>query len=417
MRLLLWVLKWIGLSLSFISKLVGKGRGTAITGWLVEHIAPWSLTALQQDYSSIIYISGTNGKTTTRSLIRHVLSQLNFDLVTNSGGANIMRGVAGSMLQEFKLVNKKKKVLLLEVEEATLPKLSKLIRPNYIVLTNLFRDQLDVYGDIDTTKHYFIESINQLLPGGTVIINGQDPMLTSLTSDFTIKTFGISVPSMSVKFEGATNLQNVDLLVSKEKKSILVNQKHPIDLLLLQGDYNLYNVSAALLVCQELGVGLIESTRLVSTFNTVFGRGEIIQLGGCELQLNLIKNPAGAELVLASLPTIGPQDMICFIMNDNIADGKDVSWFWDIPMENYFQRFANSTIYCSGSRKEDMKVRLKVSGIISNIICLESETILTEIKTKKPKSVIILATYTAMMEIRKQLSKLIKLPSIDDERN
>jgi lipid II isoglutaminyl synthase (glutamine-hydrolysing) len=329
-----------------------------------------------------------------------------------------MRGVAGSMLKEFKYFNKNKKILVLEVEEATLPKLSNILKPDMIVITNLFRDQLDAYGDIDTTKAYFETAIKNMSPSGTVILNGQDPKLDSLAlvSKVKILRFGLELESFSTKFEGEKAVSTLDLLIRKKQGIITVNENYTIPKLALTGNYNLYNLAAALLVAKELGVDYSNACNHVSNFTNVFGRGEVIKHNNTNITLHLIKNPAGAELVIDSLPKLTDQDMVIWAMNDNTADGKDVSWFWDIDMEKNASNLKLANIFVSGSRKEDILVRLKMALGTVSIQPFEIKDAWETITHTPAKNVFILATYTAILSIRKVLASKVTLANIDDEK-
>ena len=162
-KLLVFVLVLVAKVVFGIAKITKKGNGTSLPGLLVEKFCPWILTSLTKDLEQIILITGTNGKTTTRALLVHIFEKNGYLICTNRGGANIMRGVAASLLLNKNWKTKDKaNIAILEIEEATLPILTRFVLPNSLILTNIFRDQLDAYGEIDQTLSYFSNSINQI---------------------------------------------------------------------------------------------------------------------------------------------------------------------------------------------------------------------------------------------------------------
>lgn len=404
-----------------LSRLLGKGSGTSIGGWIGEKFFP-SCVSIAQDYSKIIFITGTNGKTTTRSLINHILSKESIAVCSNLGGANIFRGIASTILQDLTLFGQlKSKYLVLEVEEATLPRLSQHLKPDILVLTNIFRDQLDAYGEIDKTLEFFISTIETTDP--ITIINSDDEKLVEAIQPHSDKLRGFSVKSREkIKFEPSENSK-----VDKIEKNLIIEVTNEGDLKVLPfedtrrlyttyshlaGTYNIYNIAAAIQTCSQL-FDTYDYINHIPSYKPAFGRGEHIRLNNTStIDLFLVKNPAGYDSVLNHINnTYNPNltHLIC-ALNDNIADGRDVSWIWDVEFEKFQDDFKPKNISTLGTRKYDMLLRLEYANFNVNESDAENElkNILEPYsKSKEQNHIIILATYTALLEIRKQIENII----------
>jgi len=429
----------------FISQKLGKGRGTSLPGIGVEKRYPDLLTELTAGFEKIILISGTNGKTTTRALITHIYESLNIKVCSNRGGANLIRGIASSLLLNLNFwLQPKAKVAVFEVEEASLPILTKYIKADTLILTNLFRDQLDAYGEVNKTVDYFKNAILNLgaklvgdkidskEPKLQVIYNGEDQKLVSIVDNFEVNKlpFGLEIEEdkkpkyeakvdqkakKSSKYLKATEIQTKNLQTSFEvkidKKSLKVVSQLP-------GYYNVYNILAAVnLVYPIFGKAILEP---IKTFKPAFGRGERIKYNNTEIVLFLIKNPAGFDQVLDLLASnYADQKLnLAVAINDNIADGKDVSWLWDVDLEKFVKKQPLETLYTSGSRGLDMLLRFeyaeKVVFTQNNFPSLEQ--LLTKIESQTGEF-IVLCTYTALMEFRKLLEKKATIGSFDGAGN
>jgi lipid II isoglutaminyl synthase (glutamine-hydrolysing) len=429
LSLQVYIVMVIGRTLSMLSILFKKGSGTSLPGLIVERWNPEVIRFFNNKYSKVIYISGTNGKTTTRSILVDLLEKNDIKVCSNRGGANILRGLASALISDLSWNLKiKSQYLVLEVEEATLPKISKLISVDNLILTNVFRDQLDAYGEIDTTLKYFVEFLNN--QNCNVILNGDDPKLLEITSKITNPKQFIKIDSEDTpKYEGSVSIPVISDYsinnVSYEKgfmtfdyidKSRPVVTKYTTQ---LSGVYNLYNILFALVMAENLKLKNIID--IIRKFEPVFGRGERFEINGATTILYLVKNPEGFNQVLQFIiKSFKNQNLtLNFLVNDNIADSRDVSWLWDVEFEKYRQKFVESNIqlnnvFVGGSRGDDILLRLEtanfhvldtgnnlgsISNVVDNIVQNSSDNI-------------VFSTYTAMLEFRNELSKFQKVSSI-----
>lgn len=397
--------------LKFGLKITGH-KGTSAPGVIIEKYFPSYLKEATMGYKEIIVISGTNGKTTTKQILNSLYNTNGISTVSNKEGANIYRGVATALFNNLSITGKiKHKYAILEVEEATLPKLSLFVKIDKIILTNIFRDQLDVYGEIDTTLNYFTTTIKNTNP--KIYINWDDKKLLSCI-DNNREIYGFSVQNNNLKYEEYTNPNNTNTpkkiniakqISDSDTQIFELNDKQYLTN--LTGLYNLYNVLAAGLVAQERFGEIVWEQ--IKDIQTAFGRGEKILLFGKEIKLFLVKNPAGMEQVLHLINSSSNNKNIILITNDNIADGKDVSWYWDVDLENIIDINKVEKIYTSGTRALDMMLRLKYAGNDHikdhNIIATQSD-VLNIIKNLDGE-IYVLCTYTALLEFYKSINKSI----------
>jgi UDP-N-acetylmuramyl tripeptide synthase len=457
LQLIFWI--WLGNSLAFVSRTLGKGSGTSLPGLLVEKYNPSLLKTLTEDLQEIICLSGTNGKTTTRALLVHLYESENIAVVSNRGGANIIRGLAASLLLNRDWLGRPlSKVGIFEVEEASLPIFAKYVWINKLILTNVFRDQLDAYGEIDKTSDYFRQTIelmggqkrelsnkdlqslpkNYLKPNKktnrefVVYLNQDDGMLVDLlrTHSFEAVGFGVKdknlptyeksvdkrlLPLLSQKYIASEvkfkSLNSMFAVKSEVYPKVYINSQLP-------GLYNVYNILAAfVLAFQRFGSQIAGE---IDSFAPVFGRGEKIQFGGKQVSLFLVKNPAGFDQVLGLLAENFANQKInlSICVNDNIADGKDVSWLWDISLEKYLPELSIKSLKTSGSRGLDMLLRFQYAGLQlkpSNY-CAKLSDLADKLEGSNQEQVV-LCTYTALLELRKIVSDKVELSSINSKGN
>ncbi len=448
--------------MAIVIPLLKLGSGTTLAGLWIETKWPYLVSYLTKDAKNVILITGTNGKTTTRSIIVKVFEDQNIPICTNRGGANIYRGIASALLNNWNWRGQMKATtLILEVEEATLPKLTKYLKADYLVLTNIFRDQLDAYGEIDKTLEFFRIAINQCRP--RIIINADDQKLLSVLdglatfnnpkkvkrlqgfiepkvipqkmivngfkitdSKLELLDYEESSQKYSIDFADMTSAYCVENDNLKAKLSIIykdsVNTKKLELSTGLIGTYNIYNILAAISLTYPLfGESALES---IATVQPVFGRGEKIIYRNKEIWLFLVKNPAGMNQVLELVSNHFKNQKLnfSFLINDKIADGRDVSWLWDCNFESFTQFHCDNQFYTSGSRGLDMLLRLKTAGLNLTLSNNYSEIqdyldkLIYKLNIESEKH-IILATYTSMMEFRRLLSKRVELPKINGEGN
>jgi UDP-N-acetylmuramyl tripeptide synthase len=455
---------WLGHLIAFSSRLAKKGRGTSLPGLLIETKFPWLLEPLTADFEEVICISGTNGKTTTRAVLVHMYQEQKVPVCTNLGGANLIRGLASSLLLNRDWLGRPvAKTAILEVEEASLPKFAEYVAMDRLVLTNVFRDQLDAYGEIDKTYQYFVQALDVLgirkkglksnklgdgklktklfLPGLTkpeskklkLVINLDDGYLTSLLGEFEVDSVGYKLdinkskkpkyekqPAKDIEVGETFVASNISASTSPAQFTIipeLTNQEVAVRVN-LPGVFNVYNVLAAYTVAQErFGLYVADS---LDTFEPVFGRGEEIRLGDTKISLYLVKNPTGFDQVIEYLQEkIGKKETnMAICINDNIADGRDVSWLFDIDLEKSMSKMKLKTVWTGGTRGVDMLVRLQYGGVETSTNNYYSDTEeLLEIIEKTGGEIPVLCTYTAMLELRKILQTKVSLPEISNKGN
>jgi len=451
MNLFLLFLFWLGfVFIRFFGKAFKLGSGTTAPGFLIETKQPKVLEWFNKKYKKVIFITGTNGKTTTRSILVKTLTDQGYKVCSNIGGANILRGIATALLADLKIfkVKVKSDYLVLEVEEATLPKLSKYIKPDILLITNIFRDQLDAYGEIQTTISYFQKCLDNC--DCDLVFNLDDPNLLKLAllnQQKKLISFSLNIPQKDKpNFEAVEkkqnelnlstfeNIKNQITCFSLEKTDIYLsetdesNQATEWNILKqnkilytlkpkLKGYYNLYNLLAVITLLSSLRLEKLIPT--IRTESTAFGRGEKLKIGNYQTTLWLIKNPAGAKEVIKTLESdflkTRQTENLFFLLNDNIADGKDVSWIWDIDFESHIGYLNTQNIYTSGGRGADMLLRL------SYLKDFQTSDYITDFQKIQPilesRNTHILATYTAMLDIRSKLSKITKIQDIASSGN
>ncbi len=432
-----------------LSRRLGRGGGQAIPGVVAEWLDPHLSGKLAAGLSGgVIMVTGTNGKTTTTKLIAEILEAAGHTVVTNSTGSNLKRGVTSALIEAADSRGRiSATVGLFEVDEASLRRITPDVKPQHIVVTNLFRDQLDRYGELDTTAKLIGEGI--ALTDANLYLNADDPLVASLAKyakpEAEVSYFGIEgAPVTAVGTHGTvvdsdrcpvcgtrlefsrvfyghvghyrcpkgdfarpkpevviTNVEEADR--SGSRFVVAMNGKRSEFTFPLAGTYNLYNGLAALSVGRGLEVAVEAMRGVLATTRAAFGRVERVEIEGRTLCLLLIKNPAGFTQVLQTF-VIGREAVrAMFVINDLAADGRDVSWLWDVPIEALAGY--KSAIFTAGIRGEEMALRLHYAGVESTSADTMSDGIDALIAaTPKGETAYILPTYTAMLEIRRLLA-------------
>ena len=418
--------------LTVLLKATGRGSGTALPGYVVGKYFPFVFAELMAQVPSVIVITGTNGKTTTQTMLNALLEQApSIKLLRNKAGANLAQGILSQLLREANLLGGLDVThAILEVEEATLPRIAQLLRPDIIAITNLYRDQLDAYGEVDMTEKLIRDGIAQC-PQAAVVVNGDDPRTSRLTTGLANPTYRTSLPpeyAQSVPYEGewqdtralsdnilrASQIQIHPDLTSAVTVTGSIDAR-PLSPLTINvaspGFFHIYNALTAIAIAQLLRLTDTEILQGFQGFKPAFGRGEVLvkerQGKRVSYQILLVKNPAGFTLSLDLLRRVSPLKLI-FAINDNTADSKDVSWLWDSELE----RLNDATldwIVCTGIRAKDMQVRLKYA--LETLPPLETlEGIGAAIaqsfaQAQDGDTIYVLPTYTAMLEFRRVMGK------------
>lgn len=419
----------IGKTVRRASRLRG-GTGSALPGLVVEKLDPkFAARVLSELPQGVVIITGTNGKTTTTKIVCKLLSDHGYKVFTNRTGSNFIRGIIASILAETNSEGMlDADIAVLELDEAYAAQFVKQFRPRYSLLLNVMRDQLDRFGEIDHTAR-LLRTV-ALATVEAVILNRDDPLLCTIANDLpsTVarRYFGIS-PQLKANFPSDQDLYgttkstsvdtppvtNNDVLLDKLTGHDAVfafgSKKLPSTTLKIDGVYNAQNAAAALaLVRTILGDGADTDWLLgsLATARPAFGRGEAIVIQGHPLEIVLVKNPAGFRLALDSYADRPAATMIA--INDNYADGRDMSWLWDVN----FDAFARVDVV-SGIRAYDMALRLQYDDVEVGIVEPSLSKALKQFLSGKPEPRRIFCTYTAMMTIRKILQQSYNLEDID----
>ena len=408
-----------------ITKLSG---GTAIIGKYVLKICPKFLTEANKYIDTKINVTGTNGKTTTSGLISHLISSSGKSIINNAMGANMLNGVVNAISTELNPF-KKYDFSVIESDEAFLEIIYDKFEADYLLVTNLFRDQLDRYGELATTKKFIQNGIDKK-PELKLVLNADDPLVASFSGGKEKIYYGVEevvfedgLTKTESKTEEAFNCPcgkplkydkkfyaqqghyycecgyrrpepkyNAKVILRKKSSVLIINgEEFTVPLV---GLFNAYNALGAIALAKELGIKDIQKNLL--TFKVAFGRSEVKHLNGKRTLIQLIKNPIGANEVIK---TIDLDSDILIAINDNYADGRDVSWLWDAEFDGL--KDAKHEIVVTGTRADDMALRLKYAGIERIKVINDISKAVDYIGKKAEGDITILPTYTALLKINK----------------
>jgi lipid II isoglutaminyl synthase (glutamine-hydrolysing) len=442
---------FIGKTIIFVNRKLKVGGGSALPGLIALKIDPNLIKKLTKTIpQGNIVITGTNGKTTTAKYLSQILKLSGYKVISNKSGSNLLRGIASSLIENSSFLGKiNADIGLFEIDEATMPQATLSLNPKYVLITNLFRDQLDRYGELDTTAHIIGKSLTHL-KGANIILNSDDPLISSLKSFVNdschISYFGLeeekyqaqsnasfdskdciacgnelifskryfghlgdySCPNCQTKRPSPSYAAtNITLNGLKQASVLLTSQNSHLEAnLKLSGLYNIYNALSAYSVAKILQIPDQTIKKTLETMSAAFGRMEKIYLDKKEIYLLLIKNPIGFSQVLETLSTDLSAKNFMFCLNDNFADGTDVSWIWDADVEILDKDFKQ--IICAGIRAEDMALRLKYADMDLDKIIIKREVVeaLKDalLPLKDNETLYIMPTYTAMLELRNYLT-------------
>lgn len=446
-RLRIMLAIMIGKLLILLSRWLGN-QGSNFPGKMARRIYPPLLHELAaKTRRDIIIVTGTNGKTTTSNMIAAILREQGYRVIHNRAGANMLPGITTAFIQQDNILgNKKYDYALLETDEATVPALVREVTPSMVLITNFFRDQLDRYGELDR----IIKLINNALQNQNVklVLNSDDPLAVCFNPAKTSSCcyFGFE-PTAYDTFQNTESREgrycvscgheleyqhyhyaqlgqyrcpkcgnrNPDPqytghdLHLESNITLLVNDlkiKSPY-----QGFYNAYNILAAVSVAKTLGMPDDAIQRAIWNYRPRAGRMEEFHIRGKRVVLILVKNPTGLNQSLSAIANDQNRKNIFFALNDNAADGRDISWIWDADLETLNNEQDNiDRVVCSGIRSGDIAVRFKYSGIEPAKIIIESnltDGIQTTLSSAVPV-VYVLSTYTALFACQKILIKMQK---------
>jgi UDP-N-acetylmuramyl tripeptide synthase len=397
-----------------------RGGGSALPGLVVEHVYPDFIQNTLADLPfGVVVISGTNGKTTTTKMVVELLESQGLKVFTNRTGSNFTRGVAAALLGDVDMKgNLHADIAVLDVDEAHAVHFVDKIPPKYCLILNVMRDQLDRFGEIDHTTNLLRHVANATTKA--VVLNREDKRIASIAKSLTDKKvsfFGLDDSLLSL-FPSDDNLhnhsskvntqKNADVILSKfsdDSATFLINGKEITTRLKLNGIYNVFNAAAALSLVRVIIGKNIDQTKLINALSKItpaFGRGEILKINDRPLELVLVKNPSGFQLGLKSFDPTNFATMIT--INDNYADGRDMSWLWDVDFTSLSKKGVDQV---SGIRAYDMSLRLQYNEVPIEHIDMNIKSALKKfISSTADQPMRIYCTYTAMITIRKTLSKI-----------
>lgn len=397
-------------------------NGTSLPGLIVERLSPNLLVSLSHKLpQGVIVVTGTNGKTTTAKMIRHLLENQGWRVLANRSGSNFTRGILASFIQHASLNgNLDYDIAVLEIDEAYTPHLSAQLKPHQMVVLNIMRDQLDRYGEIDHTAELISRAAANCQ---ALVLNAGDPPVASLgsavDSEVDVDYFGATaelkkqLPSDDeLMGESQIKASKIGLDVAltgvksqdgRTKLNISVGQQiFKIDYE-LEGVHNALNATAAIASINQLFGFKTSDAQAMAGVKPAFGRGERLIIDNVPLHLALIKNPSGFNQNIRSFvrPSVG---LYLIVINDRYADGRDVSWLWDVDLSSLP---TDGKFILSGIRSYDMALRLQYEGIkdINIEPNLNRALSLAIEQTPNQSELLVLPTYTAMLELRKLLSK------------
>ncbi|AFZ49988.1 Mur ligase family protein [Dactylococcopsis salina] len=420
-----------------IVKKLRLGAASVLPGEIARRFHPKLLSLLcEQVQSGIILIVGTNGKTTTSLLLRTILEANGAKVTHNATGANLVNGLITALLADTNIFGKlNADYAILEVDENIVPLLVKECQPQIILGLNLFRDQLDRYGEVDTINQKWQEAITPLSETTTVILNADDPSLSYLGQNLpqTVLFFGLNQPNLyleeiphavdsiycpvcgaSLTYQGVYLSHLGDYHCSScgfAKSNLDINSKEWGQILV--GVYNKYNTLAAVLTAQTLNISPQLIKREIQNFRAAFGRAEELNVKGKQVRILLSKNPVGMNETIRTVNEIkaqGKSETTLLVLNDRTPDGTDVSWIWDVDTEKLVEK--GGTIVISGDRVYDLALRIQYSQQTLNnpnlnLIIKENlkQAIDIALKSTPPDQTLhILPTYSAMLEVRQILT-------------
>ena len=435
---------WAGKATGALSRISRRGGGTTLPGDVARTIDPHVLTKLAQDLThGSVVITGTNGKTTTARLVSYLLEGTGNRIVSNRAGANLIFGATAAALNSAGLAGKLRADWgVFEIDEASLPRAVDEIKPRATLVLNLFRDQLDRYGELESIARKIERALSAIPEGSTAILNADDPRVAEIglglpnpplwygLDDISVAAHelphaadartcprcgaSLHFDAVYVGHDGVYSCPNNDFarptptitarnikLAGFDSFSATIENTHVE--IPLGGLYNTYNVLAAFAVARTLGLEPEYIAARLRNFRSAFGRQERMEFRGRHLNLVLSKNPAGFNETLRTAVDLAKGNNFLIALNDRKADGTDVSWIWDVDFEQLKARA--KVVVPAGTRAHDLAVRLKYAGIPAAPPETDPGRALDLLikMTNEGDTAHLLCTYTAMLDLRAEL--------------
>lgn len=433
----------------FILQKMGRGA-TTLPGRVALKVKRNILSVLSKNVKVII-VTGTNGKTTSCRIIEEGLKTAGKSYFINKSGANLITGITSSFIMNSTITGKSKyEYAIVECDENAFREVSRYIRADVVLVTNVFRDQLDRYGEVTHTLNAIKESVKNL-PDAIVCLDADCSLTYSMSREIPnrIVTFGVNAafdkdakaPEISdakycifckneydytyhtyghlggfVCKSCGYSRPNPDFAVTsveelKQNHSIVVasfNGNTNLVKVNIGGAYNVYNAIGCAAGLSALGIDDKTIIKALESFNGAFGRMEQFASGDNKISVILVKNPAGFSQTMSFLKSINDDFTMILSLNDNAADGRDISWIWDVDFAGIFEKSNVKEIYVTGKRCFDMAIRVKYEGVGNREIkVIENEDYdrLVDIATSQGRDVYIVPTYTSMMTMRPVIAK------------
>ncbi|HET9718735.1 MAG TPA: MurT ligase domain-containing protein [Solirubrobacteraceae bacterium] len=433
----------------------GRGGGTSLPGRVLIRLEPDAISELSRRLAQgTALISATNGKTTSAAMTASILGRAGICLVHNRAGANMAGGIASTLLDSARRGGRMSGDLgLFEVDEFWLDQMTDELRPRAIVLGNLFRDQLDRYGELETIADRWSAVVAGLPPQTALVLNADDPLVADLgrsragVSYFGVEDSSVAVPEMQhasdskhcrrcgaayiydviymghlghyhcpscgqTRPEPGVRAEQITLEGTTSARFTLRTPAGDCQVKLpLPGLYNVYNALAAAGLCLALGASLEDVRSGLEAVIAAFGRAETITVNGNPLSILLIKNPAGANEIIRTLALEPEPLQILAILNDQVADGRDVSWVWDADFELLSDHVEG--LICSGSRAAELALRFKYGGVPRERIRVIPDlagALDAALQAAAGRRLFALPTYTALLALRDELSRRGHVP-------
>jgi UDP-N-acetylmuramyl tripeptide synthase len=449
------------------------GGGTSLPGLVARRIAAdiVGYLASQLVHGSAV-ITGTNGKTTTSGLTAYVLRAGGMRVWRNREGANLMQGITSALTIRAKPTGRLRwhgdAAAVFEVDEAAFPQAVDELRPRVIAITNLFRDQLDRYGEVDTVAERWRTALARLSATTTLVLNADDPAVASLaTPDGTNRAIYFGVDEVPVEPESeAESGGSVEVIDTRTcprchtalkfsvrfyshvghwactgcdfarpapsvharsvvqegldavRFTLVTDEGEQVVRVGLPGLYNVYNALAAAGIGRTMGVGLAEIAQALGRFTPAFGRAERLIVDGRDVRLLLAKNPTGLNEVLRALASASCAPHLLMLLNDHFADGEDVSWIWDADFERV-STMRPTWVGAGGTRAHDLALRLKYAGVHATLVEPAIGRALSQSLDATPagQTLYIVPTFTAMLAVRAELERQGFAPHYWEQRD
>ena len=437
-----WLATCVAKILSYIAQLLGK-QGVTLAGKVALMIDPTILEVLAREIKEkIIVVCGTNGKTTTNNLLAATIESSGKRVICNKTGSNMLNGIVSSFVLGTDFWGHiDYDYACLEIDEASAKIVFPHIHPDLMIITNLFRDQLDRYGEIDITMQQLLVAIKQEKDNLCLLVNGDDSLsyYIALSSGKAYRTFGVSdpvenqksdsqvqegifCPSCGHKLEyeyvqfsqiGMYHCHHCDfdhpsldwaahsIQVNEGLIFSIQNQSYRCG---FRGFYNVYNIIAVYGAINYLNLPTDRFEEVLDTYHPENGRNEVFKIGDCQVILNLAKNPAGFNQNIYSVLADRKEKRLVIAINDLDQDGRDISWLWDVDFQ-LLKDDSVSSIYVTGRRRDDLKLRFKYEDIRADVY-EEIESAIRRAIHQKEKNVYVLVNYTCLYKTHLLLKEM-----------